>query len=661
MIREAVKIISDKAKYEASIGEKIDCKVALEFSDKRYSYKICKGFTLKKLGSSISDPTDWQDFFNDIEVSKKDIDLFEFHDVFNSDDQTKIINSLIQSNLRQYSLFQGEEVDKLIDFNKAESLNRAVKTLTNINKYDELERITKYVADRAEKEFNERVAANDAASDNYKTKLAEKEQKKNSLDAELEKQISYQDSYNQNKEEVDKLERHNENAEARKKFDDQLKEQIAKYNGLKKEYDHLIEKLNERFFDGNFGWIGMGASNDVKVFTEKLIKYREAHVAKKISVLNERNNNEFNLLPPDSPDFVTLKIMIDREHCHVCNRPAKEDTDEWKYMVSLLHRHEPENSESKKVFKNDLDEFFGDIQSDAQPYVKRINDIKNSIFKTRERVQDLLNKITKVKAKIKNIKDERSHFIVGDDDNMTDARSTMAQYKGAIQRMEKALTDITKIKGRIVNLREGIRQDEAELGRMRPTSTSEGDELHLDISADLRDAAQRTRVRIFDNMISKLDVEANNHFQNLIKYNELAGGILKFEKTPTNGIDFNYVDEDGNAVPGASEGFQRMKVLAVLMAIISVNPQKFQYPLLADAPLSAFGHGFIRGFFEETQKVFPQSIILIKDLYNKDSINKLNPLGEELLTNNSVSTIYLNQIPENLKQIEVYTEHKKIK
>ena len=162
-------------------------------------------------------------------------------------------------------------------------------------------------------------------------------------------------------------------------------------------------------------------------------------------------------------------------------------------------------------------------------------------------------------------------------------------------------------------------------------------------------------------MILKLEKEANQHFQNLIKYNELAGGILKLEKNPRGTIDFKYIDEEGNEVTGASEGFQRMKVLAVLMAIISVNPYGYLYPLLADAPLSAFGQGFIKGFFEETEKVFPQSIILIKDLYDRESENKLNKLGNELLKNNSVSTMYLNQIPKNLKQLDVYTEHKKIK
>lgn len=660
---QAVKVCSDKAKNEAAVNDLIECNVAIEFSDNRFRYRISKGFRIKKSKSesSLTDSSDWQVFFKDLEVSKRDIQLLEFHEVYDTDEHKRILNSLIQPNLREYSLFQGEEVDKLIDFNQADSLNRAVKSLTDINKYDELEKITKYVADRAEKELNERVASNDATSFNYRKKVDEKDVKRNSLESELEKLLSYEHSYIEYKTEVDKLESLNENAEARKEFDDKIKDQNSKLKGLKEDYDRLVEKLNERFFDGSFGWIAMGSEKEVTGFKEKLNIYREVRTIKKASLLNDDSNNQINLLPPDSPDSVTLQTMVEREHCYVCNREAKKDSVPWKHIASLLNRKESGQNKSIQIFKNDLNDFFGDIQLGAQSYVGRIGGIQQSILRTREKEQELLERITKVKDKIKNLKEERSYLIIGDEDNMGDARQIMAQYKGALSRLQKAEDDIIKAKTRINSLNDGIRKDEIELGRMRPQDTPKEYELHLDISSDLRDAAQRTRVRIFDGMLLKLEKEANQHFQNLIKYNELAGGILKFKKNPIGTIDFKYIDEGGNEVTGASEGFQRMKVLAVLMAIISVNPYGYLYPLLADAPLSAFGQGFIKGFFEETEKVFPQSIILIKDLYDRDSENKLNKLGKELLENNSVSTMYLNQIPKNLKQVEVYTEHKKIK
>lgn len=659
----AVKVCSDKAKNEANVNELVECNVALEFSDKQFRYRICKGFRLKKSKSnaSLKDSSDWQVFFKDLEVSKRDLYLQEYHLVYNEDEHIRILNKLIQANLREYSLFQGEEVDKLIDFNKADSINQAVRTLTSINKYDELETITKYVADRAERELNERVASNDAASENYMRKLEEKETKKNSLESEREKLQSYEHSYAENKTEVDKLESSNENAEARKEFDDKIKEQNSKLNSVKNDYDRLVEKLNERFFDGSFGWIAMGCEKEVSNFKEKLNKFREVRTIKKAAILSEDNNNQINLLPPDSPDSVTLQTMVEREHCYVCNREAKKDSEPWKHIVSLLNRKESGQNKSIQIFRNDLNDFFGDIQLKAQSYVGRIGGIKDSILRTREKEQELLEQITRVKKKIKDLKDERSHLIIGDEDDMTDARQIMAQYKGTLTRLQKAEDDIIKAKNRIDSLRESIRKDEYELSRMRPKDTPKEYEIHLDISSDLRDAAQRTRVRVFDDMILKLQEKANQHFQNLIKYNKLAGGILKFDKNPRGTIDFNYLDEEGNEVTGASEGFQRMKVLAVLMAIISVNPYGYLYPLIADAPLSAFGQGFILGFFEETEKVFPQSIILIKEIYDKNSPNKLNQLGNELLKNDSISTMYVNEIPEDLKQVEYYTEITKLK
>ena len=107
---------------------------------------------------------------------------------------------------------------------------------------------------------------------------------------------------------------------------------------------------------------------------------------------------------------------------------------------------------------------------------------------------------------------------------------------------------------------------------------------------------------------------------------------------------------------GASEGFQRMKKFAVVMSIISANTSQYNYPLLADAPLSAFGKAFNKGFFEAIPDVFPQSIILVKDLYDKDSEDKLTDLGQQLIKSNVIKTFYLNEVDKESSQIERTTK-----
>jgi len=162
-------------------------------------------------------------------------------------------------------------------------------------------------------------------------------------------------------------------------------------------------------------------------------------------------------------------------------------------------------------------------------------------------------------------------------------------------------------------------------------------------------------------MLNRLEQFSNQHFINLVKYNELSGGILKFKQTLSDTIELDVVDENNNIISGSSEGFQRMKKLAVVMAIISAKGSGFNYPLFADAPLSTFGKGFIKSFFEEIPNVFPQSIILINNIYDAESDNKLDEIGNYLLKNDSnVSTIYLNEV-EDVPQIERRTIISKLK
>jgi len=170
---------------------------------------------------------------------------------------------------------------------------------------------------------------------------------------------------------------------------------------------------------------------------------------------------------------------------------------------------------------------------------------------------------------------------------------------------------------------------------------------------DISIAITNTRERVFKDMLKKLEKYSNKHFENLIKYNEITGGILRFKQTVSDTIELDVVDNNGNVVSGNSEGFQRMKKLAVVMAIISAKGTGFNYPMFADAPLSTFGKGFIKSFFEEVPNVFPQSIILINNIYDSHSPNKLDEIGNELLKNNkSVATLYLNEIDAKAQQIE---------
>ncbi|WP_447767575.1 hypothetical protein [Sphingobacterium faecium] len=654
-----IKIISDRAKSETQLNGIVDCAIRITYSDKRFSYEIIKSFTAKKIGDTITNPNDWYIYFNDLQINKRDLDLFTYHPVRDEDEKNRILNKLIQEKLRPYSLFQGEEVDKIIDFSNPKAINNAVQTLTNIQKYEKLINRTTYAFKRAEDSLNTKIKESNTDTQRFDEIIDKIEKARNDIEIESQRNDQFNTIYEEAKEEIDDLETANQNAVKRKEIDDKIKTQNTDLKIVEEDYENLTSKINNRFYDGSFGWIAHGCSNFVNIFRSKNQEYIEKRVAYKLQKLNIDDNSTISFLPTDSPDVVTLQTMIDKEFCYVCNRIAQKGTHEHNHLIKLLER--PNKKSDQNIYKNDLASFFSDIQVGSQSYLNRINDILDSVKSTREKEHETKEKIKQLNIRIKDLKDKRSNLLLGGENAENDTNSIMSRYKNAISKMERAKTSLENSSTELKKIEKRLHSLEEEKSHLKVKDVPDIYQTNYGFALDLKNAAERTRDRIYNEMLKKLEENANEHFQNLIKYNELKGGQLKFSKVANDTIEFQYVDNSGNEVSGASEGFQRMKVLSVLMAIISISKTGYEYPLLADAPLSAFGQGFIKGFFEETAKVFPQSLLLIKDIYDKDTDTKLNTLGQELLKNPEIKSLYVNQIPEGLAQIEIYTEKFKLK
>lgn len=656
----AVKIISDKAKNETVIGDSVETGIQIEYSTGRWKYQITKSFTATRIRENITSFDSWQITLNDIEVNQTDHILPKYKPVYDAEEKNNIIKQLILPNLRQYSFFQGEEVDSIIDFGKKSSIEEAVRTLTDISKYEELVTLTKDFKEKAEKDLNKQTKSNSEHNERLEKAIKLKEELEKNLENEEIKLSEFENLYDEAEQEKNELEQNFSNAEKRNELDNKIKEKNKKVNEIADEYSTFLDGINSRFFDGNFSWISLGFETLESDFQEKIQRFRELHYEKKtLKNITEDPNKNFHFLPLDSPDTMSLKNMIDREHCFVCDREAKEGSPAHNHFIKLKNRTIDSKNDVEFV-KNNLEGFFGGLQINSQPFYNKISNIEDSILKTREREIALNDRLTKLKKELKLLKDQRKDILIagsGDDD----AQTIINRYKGAIRRMESSSFQIERLKENIKRLKINIHNTEKEVQSLRPTNIPEGYLLNYEICSDLAEATEKAKERVFDNMVSLLEKYANEHFQNLIKYNDLAGGILKFEKSPSGSILFNYNDSKGNVVHGSSEGFQRMKKFSVVMSVISANTTKYNYPLLADAPISAFGEGFTEGFFEATGKVFPQSIVLVKDLYKGKDKMKINDLGKKLLKDPNVKTMYVNQVNEGVEQVELVTTKIKLK
>jgi len=664
-IRNAgVKILSDKAKNETPKGSYVKCGVMIEYtSGTRYKYQIIKSFTATRIGEQITDENSWQFVINEIEVNKTELVLHRYKPVYDEDEKTRIINGLIMKAFRKYSFLQGEEVDDIIDFSKKESIEEAVENLTDIKKYERIHELLNEFKQKAFKDVQKQLKANSAQNERFDQAVATKEDIEQQLEHERTKFDQWNETLQSAQNEKNELDKLYANAEKRKELDDKLKPLRKKLRDKQEEFETFLDRINNRFFDGNFAWIAMGFEDDIERYRKLNDKFIEKRIQKKTLQEVEDNPNEFfHFLPENSPDSVSLQNMIDDEHCYVCNREAKEGTPEYNNFIKLKNRTK-DNQSQKPFVKNDLKNFFGDLQINAQPFYNKFDSIRDSIIKTKEKEVELKDSIKKLKSKIKSVDDDRNSIMIAGHDAEQSARDIINNYTGAVRRMENATNKINDIIiPKINKLKKELKAINDEIKSLNKSNDiPNGFNENYEVLSDLEEASQKAKDRVFDGMISLLEEHANIHFKNLIKNNDLSGGILKFEKNPNGSINFNYIDSKGNSVYGSSEGFQRMKKFSVVMAIISANNAEYNYPLLADAPISAFGEGFTEGFFEAIGDVFPQSIVLVKELFKQDDEMKINELGKRLLKDPKVNTMYVNHVPENAEQIDIVTTQTKLK
>ncbi len=658
----AVKTISDMAKNETSLGDSVNCGVRVEFKDSRFTYQIEKNFTATKISNkgTIADARCWEIVSYDFEVSK--MDILRFKPIFDESEKINIVNKLIRKDLRQYSFFQGEEVEDIIDFSKKQSIKEAVRKITNISKIEELEKLSVALKEKAENDYNRKSKENAKNTLELEQKLTSKEKFKNLLEEEQGKLEVYKKNHAEAKQESYDLEDKIQNSEKKIELKGKRKELLRQQKGAKNDYEKFLDSINARFFDGNFSWIAMGLNDLSHSFLRQKSNYLDT-IAEKKTLYRLKNNPEelYTVLPLDMPDTMTLDKMLQDGRCHVCNREAKKDSEEWNYILKLKNRPSSKQNENQ-LFKNDFKSFFEEIQLQSQPFTGKIDSVEDSIANSIQKLNEHKNRITKLNERLKSNQNELKELLKSDniDDNTENEKNILNSYEGAIKRATQTEGRIIRSNTTIKELIRKISGIDGELEKLRgsdvPTEYKDAFVLLTDIS----NAITNTRENTFRNMLKQLEQFSNQHFKNLVKYNELSSGILKFKQTLSDTIELDVIDENNNIISGSSEGFQRMKKLAVVMAIISAKGSGFNYPMFADAPLSTFGKGFIKSFFEELPNVFPQSIILINNIYDAESDNKLDDVGNDLLNDSHVSTLYLNEV-EDVQQVERRTIISKIK
>lgn len=636
----AMKMLSEKAKSESDT----ECGVQIVFDDDTNQYTITKSIKFTKTYNT-EEPWKTSPMVTDVKV--ENLITHNTSIVYDINHQNEIIKErLISPAMLSYSLLQGEAIDDIVDLSNSKNLATTVEALTDLSELKQIEGTCQYLCTNAQKSLESKQKSCSQNKNEFAKAESEKDRILQAIQKNQDSIAQYKAQLELATEKAASTEANLANTEKRVEFREKIKALRTEKSRLEQNLSKLLSSINDNLFKKPMPWVLLNTTGFVNAFNEKWEQYREAMYAKK------HMSNPLSLftsvLPDGSPDDASLERMLKECRCLVCNRPFEKDDEHYKHVEMLRNRSKNQTTQTEDKFKT----FFGDILKNVSPYMS-VDSISGNIaqcaIEQRELQKSIKEKDDEIKRTLVDFANYGGSEI--DIDNTKD-RDVLSAYNKALNDINLYKGYITSAQKNVESLKENLANCEKRMSEYGGAAVPQSYRDFKEIMQDVQSIFTRTKDRIYDEVLSSLENKSNDFYQQLTAGNNVDGGKLIFSKTSYDAIQLKVINESGGEFTGASEGFQRMKKIAVVMAIVSskIGGGHYDYPFIADAPFSAFGKNFITNFFATVPSVFRQCIIMIKDLYDINDSQLISDEGKKIyndMKNGLINgTFYVNYIPE---------------
>jgi len=624
------KLISDKAKAQADSG-RVTASVKITFHnverdnmyilERRYSVSIEPGNILEDNDAEFT-------------IMEKELSYLNARMVTDEDKKRSILNSILPSQIKDYLWFQGEQVESIIDFNKQDTLTKAVNVLSNIARYDAMIDIAKAAAKTATTEYDREVKRMSKDS----VKSAQLEAHKSDLERKIQNGTIEQQEINNNLSRAESRceELLNKQADAQK-----VSVLQERKRGLLNQLTLLNQSLkteqvsfHRKMFRNK--WVLKGTEDLQKQYAKKFSDYEqrklalEAEEKVKREIEEEVSSNLQTRLPINVPEPNYIEWMLEKERCLVCDREAKKNTEAWLKIKELLDRPKDKKKGTKDAaaVSQDFSDDLKRLYQNGLSLSNRITDIDDDINETLQSRNDLQGKVREANREIETVDSDIQKLLADTLLTSEQAENILNEYSIQNQKAKDFKEDLNRVTQEIEHYEEllkGVNDQFKDLvtGEL-PVWLIEKRE----VTKDFEVISKSTRERVFNSLIAQLEQEANVHYQAMTSGNKSARGKIKLRKLPNGNYMPEIIDSNGNPLLGLNTSNLILVKLSAIMAIISAKGNSGEvYTLITDAPTSVFGEDYTLGFCKTISKVYRQSIIMSKEFYKNQG------LRNELLTN----------------------------
>ncbi|MCK9412359.1 MAG: AAA family ATPase [Prolixibacteraceae bacterium] len=633
--------INDRIKNESFINsstEPIICEVQLnviipEENNKEYTVIRSKSIYLNKGHEKnvFYEKNVWTYENSELIVSCKDKNYNE-EEYLNKEAETKL-DSIFPEKIRKYIWFQGEQLNELLDFENPETLRKAIDYLSYLSVYEHMSDIISYSHNMLENRIVNSIRANNRDKkkfDNLKQEIDLKEKaiisgKSSKLLKEkaLEKLISEEDELNE------KL--------AILAGFPELKEKEGRLIGeiemLKEQVSNLNDQEKTLFVNK---WMLKG--------TDDLLMKADKEIAKFINYRQNLVTENRKQLAEGVPGDQLIHDMLEKQHCTVCDRPAKKGSPEFISIKSQL--------DSNKVVKaldydiEDLYEKIISLRGKPSNILFKIKNIDENVTAHKSKIEFLLNErnrknkeLDNIREKIKEIVREKGHELLNL--NPTNINSTLLRVRTdkitLMRQINSVTNDIilneTKLKNLYIEISKLKKSDEINIIEEKLVRYTEF------LSEVISKQTEKEKIEL----IEKIQNSANDIQKSVANINNIVVVFIEIDRKD---YTLKFVDANGN--PNPSHGAQNtLAKMSIINAIVKLSNEKKNrnYPFIADAPTSDFAMEFTDRFLESVSNTYQQSIIITKDLISnldlykkKGYIKKLYELQKQCTEEIALST-----------------------
>ena len=602
------KLISDKAKSEASIGDQVDTQVVLVAKNSQgLLYRVTRMYRVEKASENTWSTPDTSTLLIEEKKSTK-------WNVVAPDKHQVIIDTIIKPQLKPYMWFQGEHINDLMDLGDKQALTEVIRLLSDIETYNSIEKVAQRGAAQSDSALSKEQAK--SAKDAGRAESLEKELRdaRKSLEQDQKSLDSEKATYAAAKQRKEELMAKAADAGERQRV-------LGELDALTRQIDDAGERLDKEIesFSKNLisrSWVLKNAPSALSQFEEKFADFSQRYYAHK-----RKFQPELIDLPIDVPAPVHVKSMLEAEKCLVCGREAKKGTDEHSHIASLLERVEDEEAH---IFDIDNFNFFQRLYNNVienKGIVKNLDaDISaslNAIHEGQQRIKQLREDHAASKNQIPGI-------LEGDTEQ---PGRVVREFQTHDRRAEEAQDNIRRFEDLIGRRTEHIQNKEKELTSLAGAKVSSVLETQRDVWRDVLQIASEARNDVFLKIVRDLESRSNKIFQQMAEGTNAITGKVRLDVTSSNTCVPRIVDAEGEALSGSNDSNIILVKLALIMSVLrSREAWSKNYALIADAPTSKMARNYADGFYRALSENFEQSIVVTYDFLNDEERQRLDGL-----------------------------------